>query len=90
MKPTNHLWAIQTEFEKKKYLGWNYKGGKSIYWTSDKKAPAPLLFETKKDALKALERSDRSREKMPKNLFTNVHEGALPGKPVKVKVQVLN
>lgn len=90
MKSQNHLWAIQVKFEGKKYLGWNYKSSKQLYWTADKKSPAPALFETKKQAITALTKSRRSKEKMPPNLFTRVHEADAPGKIVKVKVQVLN
>lgn len=92
MKPSNHLWAIETTLDTgEKYLCWNHKGGKSLYWTSDKRQVAPLLFETKSKAFEAIKRHDKSKEKTPKGLFTRMDNNiAGPGKPVKVKIQVLN
>ena len=86
------VWGIETTLEDtgKKYLCWNYRDSKALYWTSDKKQMPPALFPTKADARQAIKRSSRSRERMPKGLFTNVYDGASTGKPVKVKVSVLN
>lgn len=83
-------WAIQTEVDSKKYLTWNWKGGKLLYWTADKKSPPPILFETKADAYKSLKKHDKAyaKEKTPRSLrFKNYMEGSA-GKPVKVKIQI--
>lgn len=87
---TNYVWGIQTTFKSKNYLTFNHKNGKALYFSTDKKPFVPVIFQTKQEAVKAIRLNNRTKEKMPKNLFTNVLEGASAGKPVKVKMQILN
>jgi hypothetical protein len=90
---TKPLWAIQTTIKDsgKKVLTWHYRGGKSLYWTTDAKSIPPALSETKSEALGAIKRAGKSRENMSKTLFKNVYVDAVKEtKPVKIKIQILN
>lgn len=87
------LWAVQTEVlsSNKKYLCWNRNGGKTLFWTSEKRQVPPVLFETKADALEAIRKSNRTREKTKlERIFKEVDHSATVAKPVKVQIQVSN
>lgn len=84
-----NFWAVQAHTEQGKALCWNYKEGRTLYFTFDKKSPAPSLFPTKQEAVKAIGKSRKSREDHSKKLFRRQID-CKKASPVRININVLN